>query len=318
MDQLYEEVNIPTKGRGLVARRDIRSGTRILCERPLLILRCASDELMHRDACSKLRTLSREEQRQFLSLHNNSPGRYAFAGIVKTNALPCGPGANTGGVYLKISLINHSCLPNSHNSWNDDTGREAIHARRDILAGEEITVSYDRGGPISERHAHLQSNFGFTCQCELCTLPSEELRASDNRRRRIQELDEKLGDPFAMSMGPLVILRIHQTLLGVLNEEYGPHNTPALARLYYGACQIVIAHGDQARATVFAKRSYKARAGCEGEDSPDTKEIKGFMDNSASHPCFALVSKRWRTSKTSQPRQLDEDEFEKWLWRYQN
>ncbi|TGJ82107.1 hypothetical protein E0Z10_g6675 [Xylaria hypoxylon] len=315
-DNLFEALEIPSKGRGLVARCNIRSGTRILCEKPLLIIRNTSPELLHRDVASKLKSLSKEEQRQFLSLHNNFPGRHAFAGIVKTNALPCGPGAIIGGIFPKICRINHSCFSNCHNSWNDETQQETIHAIKDILAGEEITISYDHSGPASVRQAHLQPNFGFNCQCELCTLPPEELQASDNRRGLIQQLDEQVGDAFTMSTEPLVSLQACQALLGVLIDEYGSHDMALIPRLYYDAFQIAITHGDQARAKVFAERSYKARVACEGEDSPATKKVKGLMQNPASHSSFALCSKMWKTSKTSQPKNLGINEFEKWLWRH--
>ncbi|RWA09261.1 hypothetical protein EKO27_g5831 [Xylaria grammica] len=317
-DKLFEVLGIVNKGRGLVARCNIKSGTRILCEKPLFLLRGTPDELLHCDVASKLKALSKEEQRQFLSLHNNFPGKHSFAGIVKTNGLPCGPGASTGGVYPEISLINHSCIPNCHNAWNEETQRETIHAIKDIVAGEEITISYGRGGPASERQAFLQRNFGFNCQCELCTLPREELQASDARRILIRELDEKAGDPFTAGGEPLANLWSCQALLALLIDEYGSRDMALIPRLYYDAFQIVIAHGDEARAMVFAERAYKARVNCEGEDGPETKRAKGFMQNPRSHLSFALYSKMWETAQNSQPRNIDEDQFERWLWRRQD
>ncbi|KAI0426058.1 hypothetical protein F5Y09DRAFT_320136 [Xylaria sp. FL1042] len=313
-DRMFEALEIPGKGKGLVARCNIRSGTRILCEKPLFILRNEPLGPLHRSVASKLNSLSREEQRLFLSLHNNFPGQYAFAGIIKTNALPCGPGASTGGIYLEISRINHSCLPNCSQSWNDEIKCETIHAVKTILAGEELTIHYDRGGPALTRQVYLQSNFGFNCKCELCTLPHDELQASDSRRRRIQELDGKIGDPQAMMTEPLLSLQACQALFKILVDEYGTHDMALVPRVYYDAFQIVISHGDQARAAVFAERAYKARVACEGEDSPATKKVKDLMQNPSSHYGFARCSKKWKSSKTAQPKNLSVDEFEKWLW----
>ncbi|KAI0965166.1 hypothetical protein F4678DRAFT_453665, partial [Xylaria arbuscula] len=313
-NQMFEAIEIPGKGRGLVAKCNIKSGTRILCEKPVFTLHNEPPGPLHRAAASKLSSLAKEEQRQFLSLHNNFPDQYAFAGIVKTNALPCGPGARTGGVYLQISRINHSCLPNCSNSWNDETNCETIHAIKDILAGEELTISYDLGDTASLRQARLQSNFGFNCQCELCTLPPEELQTSDRRRRQIQQLDQKIGDGSAMMTKPLVSLQASQALLKVLIEEYGSHDMPLIPRVYYDAFQIVISHGDQARAKVFAERSYKTRVACEGEDSPASKKAKALMQNPSSHYGFAQCSRKWASSKTSQPNNLSVEEFNKWLW----
>ncbi|KAJ8122048.1 hypothetical protein ONZ43_g1656 [Nemania bipapillata] len=274
-----------------------------------------SPEKMQANVASMLKTLTKERQRQFLSLHNNFPGRNAFAGIVKTNALPCGPGADSGGIYLEICLINHSCIPNCHNSWNSETQQETIHAIRDILAGEEITISYETGALTASRHEHLRKNFGFDCHCDLCSLPLEELQASDHRRRQIKLLDEQIGNGFTMMTEPLKSLQACQALLKTLTDEYHSRDMALIPRLYYDAFQVAITHGDEARAKVFAERSYRARVACEGEDSPETKRVGTFMQNPAAHFGFAQGSKMWRTSKNAQPKSIGVDEFEKWLWR---
>ncbi|KAF2724464.1 hypothetical protein K431DRAFT_144982 [Polychaeton citri CBS 116435] len=84
-------------------------------------------EQFEKTLASKLKSLSKVEQRQFLSLHNNFPDKCTFGGITKTNALPCGSESPVGGVYPTISLINHSSFPNSHNNWNEAKGQETIH-----------------------------------------------------------------------------------------------------------------------------------------------------------------------------------------------
>lgn len=151
---------------------------------------------------SKLRGLSRTEQRQFLSLHNNFRGKFPFGGIVKTNALPCGSGSPVAGIYPTLCLINHSCLPNSQNTWNSDVEHETIHAIRPISCGEEITISYDSGGPSTTRQAFLKEAFGFRCSCGVCSLPLSALRDSDTRRLLIQRIDDRIGDPIRMASSP--------------------------------------------------------------------------------------------------------------------
>ncbi|KAK8017366.1 hypothetical protein PG993_013692 [Apiospora rasikravindrae] len=324
-DNLYEEVDIPDKGKGLVARCNIKRGTRILCEKPLFVVRNMDPGVLNGLVASKLQSLSKDQQMQFLSLHNNFPGKHAFAGIVRTNALPCGPGAVTGGIYPEICRINHSCHPNCHNSWNEaiNDGQETVHAIRDIFAGEEITISYDKGGPSEIRQAQLKAAFGFDCKCDLCTLPAAELQASDERRHRIQSLDEQIGDPMTMMTRPLSSLHACRALLDTLHQEYtDPHTgeataTALLPRLYYDAMQIVVAHGDQSRARVFAERCYRARIECEGEDSPATQKDKGLMQEPSSHASFGACGMKWRTSKTTLPDRetVGEEAFEKWLWR---
>ncbi len=303
------------KGKGLVARFNIAKGTRILYEKPLFTTPILSPiSLMEGSTVTKLKALSKTQQRQFLSLHNNFPGKHPFGGIVKTNALPCGPNSVIGGIYPTICLINHSCLPNAHNSWNDDTKCETIHAIRFINAGEEITISYDKGGPSDSRRTYLKDTFGFDCTCSLCSLSLPELQISDARRLQIQHLDDAIGDPDRVMKKPDDCLKDCRSLLQVLKEEYDGSAGASIARLYYDAFQISITHGDQARASVFAERGYKSRVICEGEDSPETRTVKNLWKNPAGHRNFG-ASTRWKTAKGLVPKGLDIAAFEKWLWR---
>ncbi|KAI1734551.1 hypothetical protein F4680DRAFT_437880 [Xylaria scruposa] len=311
---LYEVMAIPGRGKGLVAKVDIPKGTQIICEKPLFTLRNSAPPSMHRLIAEKLKLLPKDKQREFLSLHNNFPGRYAFAGIMKTNALPCGPGSSVGGIYPTICLINHSCIPNAHNNWNEETQHETIHATRDILAGEEILISYANGSSQA-RQSKLRESFGFQCSCELCSQPLQAIQASDKRRADIEQLDETIGNPVTMMSSPQKSLAACHDLLHVLDQEYGGAVIALLARLYYDAFQICVAHGDQARASVFAERSYMSRVECEGEDSPETQRVKGLMQDPTKHPSFSVYSTRWRSTRTARPRNLDADSFDKWLWK---
>jgi hypothetical protein len=313
--QLFSVQPVPDKGKGLVAFFNIGKGKRILSEKPLFTTsNWSSMSLMKSGIAAKLKALSKTEQRQFLSLHNNFPGKHPFSGIVKTNALPCGPESPIGGVYPTICLINHSCLPNAHNSWNSDTKCETIHAISFIKQGEEITISYDKGGSSSSRRAYLKNAFGFDCNCSLCILPPADLQASDARRRQIQLLDNAIGDPERMMEKPDESLADCHSLLQILDEEYKGSAGALISRLYYDAFQISISHGDQARASAFAERGYKSRVICEGEDSPETRRIKSLKENPAGHSSFG-ASNRWKTSKGSIPKGLDNSRFEAWLWR---
>lgn len=311
-------VEIPDRGKGLVATAGIPRGTRILCEKPLFTVASMAPHLVIKTVAKELKGLSKDEQRQFLSLHNNFPGQHAFNGIVRTNALPCGPESRVGGIYPKICLINHSCIPNAHNNWNPEAQHETIHALRDILAGEEIMISYDMSLPSTARWAKLKDSFGFQCRCELCTLPAGEIDLSDARRLQIADLDGMIGNPMAMVWTPVKSLAACRELLQVLHREYGEAATALLARLYYDAFQITAAHGDQARASAFAEHAYMARVVCEGEDSPVARKVKSLMQDPTKHASFGTYSKKWKSTKTAIPKELDEASFEKWLWRLPN
>lgn len=308
----YAIRSIQHKGKGIIARVGIASGTRVFVEKPLFT---ASSPMGNVDnvVLAKVKALSKEQQRQYLSLHNNCPGKNPFTGIFKTNALPCGAGSPVGAVYPTICLINHTCIPNAHNSWNSKTRLETIHAIREIKAGEEITISYAEG-PAHKRLMKLRDAFGFECRCELCSRPASEIRESDARRMRIEQLDEAIGDPGRTMIAPHRAIADGHELLKLILQEYDGSSSPLEARLYYDAFQISIIHSDQARASVFASRGYDARCICEGKDSPETIRMKSLASNPIKHQSFG-VSKRWRTMKTGVPNCLSEKEFEEWLWK---
>ncbi|POS79201.1 hypothetical protein DHEL01_v202391 [Diaporthe helianthi] len=314
---LFEIKELPGKGRGLVARVDIPKGTRILCEKPLLTARSMPPDELELVLAIKLKAMTKTEQRQFFSLHKNFPGKHVLGAIFRTNSLPCGSGSPVGGVYPTICFINHSCLPNSHNNWNtcNQDEHETIHAIRPISAGEEITIPYNDGGLFAARQAFLKQSFGFDCQCTICVLPPAQRRDSDARRVLIQNLDAAIGDPMRMVAKPAESLRDCQTMLRTLNKEFADHPGAHGCSLYYDAFQICISHGDQARAGVFAERSYKARVCVEGEDSPETQRVKALSVRPSSHQSYGLCSMKWKRTKSMVPKGLDEAQFEAWLFR---
>ena len=313
--RLFKIQLVPGKGRGIVARSNIDNGRRIICEKPLFTTPYMSRlNGLESNIAEKLKALSKTQQRQFFSLHNSFPGKNPFSGIVKTNAFPCGLGSPIGGIYPTISLINHSCLPNAHHSWNSATHCETIHAIRCIEPGEEITIAYDRTGPSKSRQAFLKDEFGFDCNCTLCSLPLSDLQISDARRVQIHDLDCAIGDPERVLNKPDDCLADCYLLHQIVKDEYKGNVGVLDARLYYDAFQISITHGDQARASVFAERGYQSRVMCEGEDSPETIRMKRLKDDPTQDMSFG-VSRRWYTPKRMVPKSLDDSEYENWLWR---
>ena len=307
--------SIPEKGLGLVAAKNIKKGCRILAEKPIFTIprRWNGDDAINRIIAVKLQPLPKEEQRAFFALHNNFPcSTTPFLGITKTNALPLGTDAVEGGIFLQASRINHACLPNCQHTWNAKRGEETIHAVRDIAVGEEITISYSDTGSSRKRRAGLKETFKIDCTCALCMLPKDELSLSDMRRKEIQGLDEMIGDGTHLILQPRQHLRWVHSLLSLLEAE--GMSDASIPRAYYDAFQTVIAHGDQARAKIFAERAYAARVLCEGEDSESTLHMKDLVADPKSHRLFGSSS-NWAQKTTKVPKDLESSDFEKWLWR---
>ncbi|KAG6113395.1 hypothetical protein E4U31_000945 [Claviceps sp. LM219 group G6] len=315
---LYEIKELPGKGRGLMARVCIPKGTRILVEKPLVIAasQISSVTAMEKDIGNQLRQLSEKKAGQFFCLHNSFRGVLPpFTGTVQTNALACGEGSSTGAVYPTLCLINNACRPNCQQTWNQEEKHETIHAIRDIAAGEEITIAYIPSGSSAQRRHYLKEKFGFDCACEMCVLPTADIQASNGRRAEMENHDRAIANPLQMMAQPEKSLAHCRSMLKLLDEEYPACTTSLHTRAYYDAFQICVAHGDQARASIFAEKSYEMSVVCQGEDSPETKNMKPFVLHPSKHASFELCSRRWKTSKKKVNKKLKPEEFEKWLWR---
>ncbi|KAI9782000.1 MAG: hypothetical protein M1839_005593 [Geoglossum umbratile] len=315
-DHLYTIQEIPGKGHGLVAATTIIKGTRILSESPLFrVPRGGSSKKYLRNSISKKVAALREEQRQaFLSLHNSFEDEdRPELGRVRTNALPLGSDATTGGIFLDSSRINHSCNANAQNTWNENLQKLTIHAIQDIAKGNEITIFYltTRQNRSARLHA-LQTDFRFTCSCSLCSLPLDQRKTSDERWDEIHRLDNSIGNGTGILSTPLQTLHDVHKLLSLLDDEgFADASVP---RAYYDAFQIAIAHGDIARARVFAERAASSRAILEGNDSPTVQRMESLARNPSQHMTHGF-SEKWRGAGDDIPGELGKDEFERWLWR---
>jgi hypothetical protein len=192
---LYTIEDVPGKGKGLIATKDIPKGTRIISEKPLLTSGQHVADMSHLELriYEQVCTLSTSQQHTFHSLSNIYPHTNPlerWRGIFRTNALPMGPDLDIGGVFPTASRLNHACAPNAQNFWNDNLNELTIHAVCAIPAGEEITITYLHAAENqAARQDELRRNFKFECACRLCSLPPDDSRKSDEILDRIHELD---------------------------------------------------------------------------------------------------------------------------------
>ena len=80
------------------------------------------------------------------------------------------------GLWMFPSFVNHSCVPNTF--YNGIGDFIFIRATKFISKGEEITVSYLDANLKNYfmRKNKIESNWKFTCRCELCKLEEIEYR----------------------------------------------------------------------------------------------------------------------------------------------
>ncbi|KAI9163965.1 SET domain-containing protein [Paramyrothecium foliicola] len=315
--KLYSLQDIPGKGQGLIATGRILKGTRIISEPSILPVPrslTTSKKKVAADLAKKVAALNRDKRDAFFSLQNAFKDEATpELGIIRTNALPLGSAALTGGIFLESSRINHACMQNAQNTWNDDLQKLTIHAIRDIEEGEEITILYlPTRGNRAFRQRVLQQSFRFHCSCQLCSLIPPQLDASDGALDKLQSLDEAIGNPFRLSLSPLLALHDVHEIVRLCNEQNIAD--ASIPRAYYDAFQVAIYNGDRARAKIFAERAHAARIILEGEDSPEVKRLKALAANPSKHSAYK-PSSSWATSTSDIPSNMSEVDFEAWLWK---
>lgn len=216
-------------GNGLFAVRDISRGTRIVAEIPILAIdKASSNEDDLPLFCAALQHLSKAELRNLdklyhLDTHDATAVRQQvrqwyrdqgttdksgniikgkklqdFAkstvkrfGIFLANRVEMGVGGAYGsGIFPLYSRVNHSCVPNIHNSYNPNIQRLTTYALRDIAAGEQIFTSYlDSACRTGQQRRQMTLDmWGFVCACHACTDES-----SEPLRQRMFEIDQRLG-----------------------------------------------------------------------------------------------------------------------------
>ena len=83
--------------------------------------------------------------------------------------------AHDVGLFVEVALGNHSCCPNMKKSLSSDKRTMRLIATQRIAPGEELTYSY-----LSKQQLHLETEerqralcggWGFRCTCERCSAP---------------------------------------------------------------------------------------------------------------------------------------------------
>lgn len=348
-DSMYALQDVQEKGMGLVATRNIPKGTRILSEQPLITLPTDIDFGQgRRSIWRQLKGLSNDQRCAFLFLHNahrfddmddsddvddaykmndfDDIGETDYMdytinmedawdqclNVFRTNALPMTVGEeNKAGIFLEACRINHDCENNAIHYWNDKIKRHTVHAIRDIDAGEEITLSYLLFLMNREiRQRELRESFGFTCFCRLCWLPHKQRREHDQKLEQII----CLGDLYKLESKtyPLKALGYLYSQ-ALIYSELGREDC-GLAAVYGSAATLAIAHGDLARARIFAERAATIWTTACGSDSPQVDYCTDLAQSATLHPQYGF-SMEWETAASDVPDGLGPDDFENWLWK---
>jgi SET domain-containing protein len=234
----YDVRETEAEGRGAFASQKITSGEVIMTEKPLL--RAPSRDSLVKGVAGTLDTFITLQYTDSRRKDDDWKTRAALSdadiaqGIVQHNCFISDDGSEAL-LFLKVSMFNHSCSPNSYVSTDDGAFSSlSIVAARDIAYGEQIYICYSSAILLcskSIRHAALQSQWGFDCHCTRCnattTIANEEnsfwlsleraavLGSNAKPRHRVMDPD---------------IQRMHKESLEACERLY-PHLLPVLERL---------------------------------------------------------------------------------------
>ena len=186
---------IPGKGRGLVAARDIKMGELIFTDKPVIKIYIDEEPQARRESLSKqIDKLPSEAKRQFNLLkvlpeyHDEQDVDMLNLAKFLSNSRELLRGRMDGWCfcYLNTVLINHSCAPNVAIGplLPEEELKEEVRAIKDIKRGDEITACYfvdletylSCGFNKQRRLKGIQKKFGFDCKCCVCSgiVPGQE------------------------------------------------------------------------------------------------------------------------------------------------
>lgn len=256
----------PSMGQGLFATRAIPRGTRIIAEPALLCVPSAAanatESHLVDSFCSAVRALSPELLAQLDALSLNpatvtatlarlirawqnygihlAPPTPALEDVAKlefrrlakfvTNRVQMGVDGKHGtGVFATYSRLNHSCVPNVHNSYHPIRKQMLVHAVRDIAQGEQLCVSYIGSlCRVWEQRREQLNQRNFVCKCSACEEADDG--PVELGRMRLLVLDQLLAMYFQMSKqsrtaelgrhgDPEVVLEKAKELVTLLGEQ---------------------------------------------------------------------------------------------------
>ena len=209
---------IPGKGRGLVAARDIEKGELIFQDKPVIKLAVDTEfNFVDPDFMTSLKeqieSLPSEARAQYYKLTTRDGNTYQvhlsksdlevldmFVDNSKEVFLELN--SRYSMLYLNMALVNHSCSPNATNTGvklgttdSDEDGNTELRAIKKICKGEEINICYFEGvqhysSIRRKRKTALKKHMGFDCKCPVCL---GQVPLQEKTLKKLIELHSKLN-----------------------------------------------------------------------------------------------------------------------------
>ncbi|KIL67916.1 hypothetical protein M378DRAFT_177150 [Amanita muscaria Koide BX008] len=303
-DASFKLVDLPGKGKGLIATRDITQGELLVKERPLFRVPLQTSSSPSQLIWASVQELDQSARKAFMNLSyvnlpkeadpQMHPEEVALA-IFQTNAVSAGDAV---GIFPRMARLNHGCAAsfNSMYTWREDEGVLVVHALKNISKGQVpdfgcsnefhhdiLTGAPDN--PKAQRRAYLAERYGFECKCSVCSLPGELSRASDDRLSRMETLYGRFS---GWGVGEITGVEAVETAHEIwkLGGEEGYWSERG--RLGADAVWVAAAHADRDPFSYEAVKEWAAAAiqwyGYEiGADSKEVIEMRRILAEPSSH-----------------------------------
>lgn len=297
------------KGLGIFAARPIAKGTRILSERPLLIVHS------ERQVFAALRQIDEDTKRKVASLsvhpvqkssvaswgqalwHAISPIITSTAttstekalapiwssltqyptllSVFRNNNFDIGDGRQA--MFSDICRLNHSCVPNSQGNFNKQLGQFTIHAIQPIEKDAEITISYlnEHGALKESRQGRLKHSYGFLCDCPACDTSKPRGKEGEAKRIAFQEKLHAFAEAAEAQSG-IPNQEGEFSLMKDCIDMYEGEGIAGreLCTMYLAAADLAVELGRTQEAMGFAERALALEADCVGTDSEHYHETE--------------------------------------------
>ncbi|KAK7056643.1 hypothetical protein VNI00_002360 [Paramarasmius palmivorus] len=287
---IFRVEDMPGKGKGVIAVRDIEQGELIIYEHPLFVVPTQISVSPVDLIFSNLQRLDTSAREAFFNLsYVNLPsgvdpqvntGEVALA-IFQTNAVAAGNGGV--GIFPRMARLNHGCSGafNVVYTWRENEGAIVVHALKRIKKGQELLTTYtNTKQPRDRRRAYLASQYGFNCQCDVCSLPEVESQMSDRRLNAMTDLYAQFSMWGAKEISGIHAIDIAKKIWNVGGEEGYLSERGQLAA---DAVWVAAAHSDAEAAQEWARLAVRWYSYEVGSDSEQVEDLKRYITNPRSH-----------------------------------
>ncbi|PPQ81272.1 hypothetical protein CVT25_015056 [Psilocybe cyanescens] len=295
---IFNVVDIPGKGKGVLAARDIKQGELVLREKSLFTVPLHVQSSPAVLIAERLQNLSPVKKEAFFNLSyvhfpedldpTEHVDRLALA-IFETNAVSAGK--DTVGIFPNMARLNHGCSSafNVVYSWRNEQEGLFVHALKDVKKGQELLTTYtDTKRPRQERRAYLTQQYGFHCTCDVCSLPDGLSKASDRRLSEISSLYRKFATWGSKDIDGIEAINYIRKIWGIEDEEGYWSERGQLAA---DAAWVAASHSDVSATRAWALKAAKWFTYEIGADTPQVQTLIMAGDRPQSHNAWGTRDK---------------------------